>query len=86
MLDKFVLIRIRDKNTKKIIKVRKPFFKYEDAINYINENLNADNIIKMKFFENNKAFGVGDIWFEDNEFINYDAALAFLRKLLKGEN
>lgn len=85
MLDKFVLIRIRNKNTKKIIKVRKPFFKYEEAVNYINENLNKDYIIKMKFFENNKAFGVGDIWYQDNEFINYDAALAFLRKLFKKE-
>ena len=85
MLDKFVLIRIRNKNTNKVVKNRCIFYKYEDAINYINENLNADNIIKMKFFEDDKAFGVGDIWYQDNEFINYDAALAFLRKLFKKE-
>ena len=80
-----VLIRVRNKNTNKIIKNRVVFYNYEDAINYINEYLKVDYIIKMKFFEDDKAFGVGDIWYQDNEFINYDAALAFLRKLFKKE-
>lgn len=80
-----VLIRIRNKNTNKVVKNRCIFYKYEDAINYINEYLKVDNIIKMKFFENDKAFGVGAIWYQDNEFVNYDASLAFLKKLLTKE-
>ena len=81
-----VLIRVRDFKTKKIIKNRRLFNTYEDVINYINENLNVNNLIKMKFFEDDKSFGYGEIWYQDNAFINYDASLAFLRKLFKKED
>jgi len=80
-----VLIRIRDSKTNKLIRQRRIFENYDEAMDYINKNLDEDRIIKLKFFEDNRAFGTGEIFYCNSILTNYEEANQFLKKLLGGK-
>lgn len=75
-----VLIRVREKETNKLIHQRKIFEDYDEAMKYIDKNLAENRIIKLKFFENDKAFGYGEIFY-CNGYCNYIETRQFLKKL-----
>lgn len=76
-----VLIRVREKENNKLIHQRKIFENYDEAMNYIDKNLSENRVIKLKFFENDKAFGYGSIFYCDG-YCNYVEAKQFLKKIL----
>lgn len=81
-----VLIRVRNANTNQVVSQRKIFEDYNLAVAHIQSFLSPEYVIKMKFFEDNLAFGNGEIRWCGNELINYEPALNLMKKILKIEN